>query len=399
MRKTFEHSSAGPISICHIASGERWAGAEAQVATLVKALARRQDVCVCAVLLNEGRLAHELRTAGIEVGVFPRQQNSFVRTYARAFRFLRHRNVQVLHSHRYKENLLAVLLQMRLNHPLLVRTQHGNPESGGRKYRLVYALDRATAGRVAKVISVSSHLRKYLSTYLKPDQIAVIRNGVDLQDVRSSLSRTEARERLNIAADAPVVGILARLDPVKRHDLFLATVREISRDLNHARFVIAGTGAQQARIIELAASLGISDRVLFLGDRSDAYDVLCAMDVMLVTSDHEGLPMSVLESMALGTVVVSRKVGGMPEVIRNGIDGILVDSNDAATLASACVRLLRDAAYRGALAAAAREKISREFSADANAEQLVHLYRTVLSDGALPASLTAARPVVAGDRR
>jgi glycosyltransferase involved in cell wall biosynthesis len=398
MRRTLEQSLADPISVCHIASGERWAGAEAQVATVLKTLARRSDVRVCAVLLNEGRLADEIRAAGIEVGVFPREENSFWRTYLRACLFLKDRKIQVLHSHRYKENLLAVLLKLRLRNPVLVRTQHGSPEPGGWRYRLVYRIDHATAPAVDKVISVSSHLQSYLLTYLKPSQIAVIHNGIDLKEVRSALSKPDAKRRLGIAPDAPVVGIVARLDKVKRHDLFLRTAVEIARALPDAVFVVAGSGVEQSRLAEMAQSLGISGRVKFLGHRPDSYDVMRALDVLLVTSDHEGLPLAVLEAMALGTVVVSRQVGGIPEVIRNGSEGLLVDSDDAAMLARSCIRNLRDDGLRDMLAANARRRMIREFSAESNAEQLVHMYRVILSHGTLSAPLAAVRPIAAGDR-
>ncbi len=395
---TMMKAAPGRISVCHIASGERWAGAEAQVATVLQALARRSDVRVCAVVLNEDRLAQEIRAAGIDLAVFPRKENSFWRTYSRACHFLKHRNVQVLHSHRYKENLLALLIKMRLGNPALVRTQHGNPEPGGLKHRLVYRIDRATGSRVAKVISVSSHLQSYLLTYLRTSQVALIRNGIDLNSIRSNLSRTEAKLKLGIAPASPTVGIVARLDAVKRHDIFLRTAKEIVQKVPDAKFVIAGAGLQRSEIATLSDALNLSEQVVFLGHRNDACDVFRAMDVMLVTSDHEGLPMSVLEAMALGTVVVSRKVGGIPEVIQDGLEGLLIDSSEPASLADACVRVLRDDQCRDRMVTAARNKVVREFSADANAEQLVHLYRTIISHGTFSTSFATVRPAAASDR-
>lgn len=391
--------SESQISVCHIASGERWAGAEVQVATLVRALSRRPDVRVCAILTNEGRLADEIRSCGVEAAVFPRSENSFAEICAKAYQFLRGRDVQVLHSHRYKENLLAVLIQRGLGGPRLVRTQHGNPEPDGLKGRLVYAIDRATGKRVDKVVAVSSELERYLRTYLKPWQISVIRNGVDLPAVRSELRAPQAKERLGIAPDAPVIGNIARLDPIKRHDLFLRTAKQIANEMPNSIFVIAGAGNEESNLKLLARELGLAGRVKFLGHQAHAPDVLRALDVLLMTSDNEGLPMVLLEAMAMGAVVVSRKIGGIPEVVRHGEEGILVDSAAPEQLAASCVRVLNDSARREMMIIAARKKIVREFSAETNANGVVALYRSILGEAVRVPAAAEENTAIAGDHR
>ncbi|HYG99967.1 MAG TPA: glycosyltransferase [Terriglobales bacterium] len=390
-------NNSEPISVCHIASGERWAGAEAQVATLVRALARRSDIQVCALLMHEGRLAEEIRDAGVEFAVFDRREHSFVRTYKNAREFLKGRGVQILHSHRYKENLLALMLREPVKARFLIRTQHGNPEPRTLKGRLVYALDRVTGRCVDRVVSVSSQLNDYLLSYLQPSQVETVHNGIDLRSVCSSLNVAEARRRLGIRPDVPVIGIVARLDPIKRHDIFLRTAKEVVSEIPEAVFAIAGGGNQEPALRTLAESIGIAQQVRFLGHQSNAYDILRAMDIHLITSDNEGLPMAVLEAMALGTVVVSRKVGGIPEVINDEVEGVLVDSADPRQLASACVRVLRDGDMRTRLASSARDRVSRCYSAEANAEAIVRLYRTLLTGRSDAA--TQPEPLVVADGR
>lgn len=389
---------ANAISVCHLASGDRWAGAEAQIATLLRALTRRPDVDICAIVLSEGRLAEEIRSTGIDVAVIPQNRNSVFRIYNRAFRFLENRDVQILHSHRYKEDLLAVLLHARLGSPRLVRTQHGSPEICSLKRKLVYAVHQFTSPSVDRVVSVSSQLQDHLRTYLRPEQIAVIPNGVDLEAVRSSLTQHEAKAQLGIPQDSPVIGSIARLDPVKRHDVFLYTAQQVLREVPDAVFVIAGDGKQDGELRQLAHSLAIAGQVIFLGHQENAQDIMRALDILLLTSDHEGLPMVVLEAMAIGAAVVSRNVGGIPEVLRDGLHGVLVESDDPRKLGASCVRVLRDCAFRTRLVSNAREQLVRCYSADKNAADTLRMYRSILghADGMAEPDIL---PMVAGEKR
>ncbi len=369
------------VSVCHIASGDGWGGAEAQVATLLKTLAERADVRLCVIVLNDLRLAQELRKAGVDVKVIPEREKSFPRVLLEAAEYLKGRDVQVLHSHRYKENLLALCLALR--YPVrLVRTQHGQPEPylgfHGLKQRFVYAVDRQMAKHAADhVISVSADLTHYLETHIPTRRASIVRNGISLDNVRSELLPPEAKQRLFIHGDAPVVGIATRLIAIKRLDLFIATAAHISKTLPTARFVIAGQGAEEARLRQLIQEAGLEHEILLLGHREDIHDVMRALDILLLTSDHEGLPMVLLEAMALGIPIVSRQVGGIPEVIEHDVTGALVDSDSPVELARVCVCLLRDPERRKRMTENARCKVEQDYSAERNAAEIVRIYKSL----------------------
>ena len=371
------------VSVCHIASGDGWGGAEVQVATLLSSLAARNDVSACAIVLNGGRLASELRQTGIDVKVIPENEKPFPRIVAESAEFLRGRGVQVIHSHRYKENLLALLLALR--YPVrLVRTQHGQPEPytgfSGVKQRFVYAVDRQLARHAAdRVISVSSDLTRYLQSHVSSSKIAVIRNGIALQKVQSKFSQAEAKQRLFIRPDAPVIGIATRLTAIKRLDLFVAAATCITRAEPQARFVISGGGMEEDHLRQFIESAGLQHEILLLGHREDVYDVMRAMDIMMLTSDHEGLPMVLLEAMALGIPVLSRQVGGIPEVIQDGVTGVLVNSDSAQDLAAACSSLLLDTERRKQIVANARAKVELSYSAEKNAADITQIYHCLVS--------------------
>ncbi len=382
-----EHASrCARMTVCHLASGDLWAGAEVQVATLLRSLARSGDFQLLAIFLNEGRLAEEARKCGVQVLVIPESRHSFFGLLHRATDFLRRYDVQVLHSHRYKENLLAALLASRIRIPVVVRTQHGarEPMQGWRWFRqaTVHWLDRMVARYgTDRVIAVSEDLRRQLARQFGDERVVLIRNGVDAAQVFSALTPQQARQRLGLPADCRVVGTAGRLEPVKRLDLLLEAARRMVAQDARMRFLIAGGGSQARPLRERAHQLGLSEHVLFTGHRADIHDVLRAMDVFVLCSEHEGLPMVLLEAMALGVPVVARSVGGIGEVVEDGVSGICVPTNQPDELAAGCLQVLQDSALRERLRAAATARVRAHFSADNTAQEVATLYRSLCPTG------------------
>lgn len=374
-----EWVSAEKVAICHIASGDLWAGAESQIAVLIRHLACRSELDLSAILLNDGRLAEEIRSCGVPLRIIPEREKNFLQIFSEAAESLCGKGIRVLHSHRYKENLLAALLSWRCHIPCMVRTQHGllEPLDGFRyvKNGLIQWLDWQVSGRKAdRVISVSSEMSTQLARRVGPAKVVTIPNGVDLTRVHSALSVVEAKTRLGIPADCWVLGAAGRLEPVKRLDIFLAAAKETAARCPNSRFVIAGDGRQNARLRDAAQALGVADRVRFLGHRNDIYDVLRAFDILVLCSDHEGLPMVLLEALGLGVPVVARNVGGIGEVIQDGANGVLVKSGNPAALAQACFQVLNDEPLRKCLALAGPALIATKFTAQQTADRVVQLY-------------------------
>ena len=370
------------ISVCHVVAADMWAGAEAQIAMLLAELSQDPELSLCAIALGEGRLADELRVCNIDMKVISQSHRHFTGCYREASDWLRGKGVQVIHSHKSKENILALLLAKKFGIRHIVRTQHGLPEPKTLKDRAVYCLERMTSSSVSRVICVSSDLRTHLCRYANPRKIEIIRNAISLSQVKSALSREAAKRRLGIPEQAPVIGTAARLEPVKRLDLFLAAAQHISakcicHGLRDPFFVIAGEGSERTRMEQLICGTVLESRTRFLGHRDDIYDVMRAMDLLLITSDHEGLPTVALEAMALGTPVASRKVGGIPEVVDDQVNGVLVDSSDPLCIARACLPVLTEGNFAFRLTQAARQKVTQHFSAEANAAEVARIYRAL----------------------
>jgi glycosyltransferase involved in cell wall biosynthesis len=365
------------IRVCHIVSAEQWAGAEAQIAMLLRQLSSKSSLSLSAIVLGEGRLGEELKNSGIESTLIPRSSGRFLATFQQSSQFLRTTSVDILHSHKSKEQLLALLLAKRFGIPFLLRTQHGLPEAHTSKDAIVYRLEKMTARFASRIICVSDDLQRTLSDRVPANKLAVIRNAIDLEKVHSGFTSAEAKMRLGINPQSHVAGIVGRLETVKRVDIFLEAARILSRELPYACFVIAGIGREEAALRNSVRGSDLEQRVYFLGERQDIYDVMRAMDLLLITSDHEGLPTVLLEAMALGVPVVARKVGGISEVIRDHVSGRLINSADAATIAAASLQLLTNANVLRSRLITEGMKEAQHFSAEQNAASYMHMYQSM----------------------
>ena len=145
-----------------------------------------------------------------------------------------------------------------------------------------------------------------------------------------------------------------------------------------SQFLIVGDGSEMDRLRSLADDEVLASRVHFLGHRTDVYDLLRALDLFVLCSDHEGLPTVLLEALFLGAEVVARRVGGIPEVIEHGHNGILVETDKPADLAEACLDCLKDPARSQRLASAGSARVAETFSATRTADEIANLYQSLV---------------------
>ena len=176
------------------------------------------------------------------------------------------------------------------------------------------------------------------------------------------------RAELGIPPDAPVVLVFSRLNRMKGIEYFLEAVVEVSRRYPEVRFVIAGDGDNRAELEAYAAKLGIASKVLFTGFRTDLPHLLAEADLSVLPSLSEGLSNSILEAMSAGVPVVATNVGGNPEIVEDGVTGLLVPARDSAALAKAMIRMFEEPGLRLEFGAAGRRRINTVFSMERSVE-------------------------------
>jgi glycosyltransferase involved in cell wall biosynthesis len=290
-------------------------------------------------------------------------------------RLARERAVDIVHSHDYKTELLALMLR-RAEGTIPLATAHGWTGHSRRERWLYYPLDRQMLRRFPVTIAVSGQIRSELiHAGARPDRVRVVLNGIDHREFRRDRSR-EAGVRRELGAGAAdiIVGAAGRLEPQKRFDLLIEACGLLRPRWPTLRLVIAGDGSLRKPLQELAAKVLPPDACDFLGQRYDVARLHHGFDLFAQSSDYEGTPNAVLEAMALETPLVATKAGGTGEMAQDGVEALLVPTGDAAALARALDRALSDRPAAAVRAARARAAVETRLSFDARMAAVEQIY-------------------------
>lgn len=370
------------------------AGMEVMAARMARAFAARGHEVGITCLEAGGALADDLVAHGCSVAVVaaPGFRSNF--HAPRLESWFRRRRPDVVHAHSGVW-LKTVRAARRANVPRVVHTLHGLLD-----YEPWYGpeLKRWAARYTDRIAAVSEPLRDYLvqECRIQPHKVDVILNGVDTERFRPR-SRTGAlRGRLGIGDDALVVGVIARLAPVKNHRLLLEAFARVHGEIPQARLAMVGDGPLRPALEARVRDLELESTALFLGEATDVAEIHPDLDLVVLPSKAEGTSMSVLEAMASGVPVVASAVGGTPQLLDHGRCGILVPPDDVQALANALVASLRDVRQLRALAAAARARVVALYGEQAMLAAYDALYRGARVTSAAPREdLTATGQCVA----
>ncbi len=259
----------------------------------------------------------------------------------------------------------------------VVTTEHLPMFRGDLPRRLAKNLSRRFVDRV---ITVSDENVSCLDRIhgIRGTRVRRVYNGVDLSVYRPNGDSSGARKSLGLDAEERAVGIFGRLDPQKGHDVFLAAAQRVLRAVPKARFLILGEGGLEDHLVRTSQNLGIEGAVRFLGYRTDVAAVLGALDVVVFTSRHEGMPFALLEALAMERPVVATNVRGLAEVVRDGETGRLVEPRDVDAVAGAIVDLLESPDTARALGRRGRERVEADFTVEGMICQTAEIYESLV---------------------
>jgi glycosyltransferase involved in cell wall biosynthesis len=232
-----------------------------------------------------------------------------------------------------------------------------------------------------KTVAVSEEIRQYeiKNQGVSPEKIIMIPNAVDIKRFSQMNFRKYIREELGIEKSSPLIGTVARLVADKRLDCLLEAARMVCDSVPQARFLIIGDGPLRGKLEGQAIQLDLApEYVKFLGSRLDIPGLLSALDIFVLSSEREGIPVSILEAMAASKPVVATWVGGIPQFIQNGHNGLLVSSHDPAGLAKAILTLVENDTLRQSVAGEGYRTVETRFSVDVVSQQIVALYDDLL---------------------
>lgn len=372
------------IKVCYLISGDLWAGPEVQVHSLLVSLKTVPYLDISVIILNEGKLAEKLRKSEFEVRVIEESKHTFFKIFNLIKKELKDKEIDILHTHRYKENVLGVLLKKKCKIKHLVQTVHGigEPFKGIKKLKInLYSKlnEYFTRNYFNKVLTVSFDIQNKLRKIITPEKLITIHNAINTANLKVTRSAIEVREELGVGKDHPLIGSVGRMVPIKGYDIFLKAAKVILEVKPEVKFILAGDGPLRSELEKMAEGMGLENAVKFPGFRDNILEIINCFDIFMISSYHEGIPIALLEAMALKKAIVATKVGGIKEIIKHNMSGFLVESGDAKGLASSCMKFLNNAETRKKIEIEARKRIKEEFSVEIQKERLLKLYNEVIN--------------------
>jgi glycosyltransferase involved in cell wall biosynthesis len=333
----------------------------------------RYDTTLLGGALEPGEvsMAPFAEARGVSVELVPEMKRSVhpvrdARALARTVRRLRELRPTIVHTHTAKAGAIGRTAAALVGAPIVVHTFHGHVFEGyfdARKAAAFVAAERALARATDVILAISEQQRADLSERYRiapAEKIRVVPLGLELERFRAVTRRTRGalRAELGIPAEAPLVMAVGRLVPIKRFDLLLQAFREVLARLPEAHLAIAGDGAPELRAELERLARPMAGRVHFLGWRRDLERLYADADVLALTSDNEGTPVTVIEAVASGLPVVATRVGGVEDVLTDAM-GTMVAPGDVAGIARALVARLSSP---GPLADSLRDDVCQRFS-------------------------------------
>lgn len=367
-----------PLRVGFVLHVMQVAGAEMLVAEAVRRLAGRITPTIFC-LDSVGALGERLRGEGVEVVCLGRRPGRDWRAAWRLARELRARAVEVIHAHQYTPFFYAALAK-RLSFPRaprLIFTEHG------RHYPDIVSRLRRTANRV--LLHHSADAMNACCAFSADSlhridgfparRVEVIENGIDLSRYYPAANRNALRRGLGLDPGRRYLACVARFHPVKDHATLLQAFARVAPARKDVDLLLAGDGPLRGELESLVERLGITGRVRFLGVRSDVPELLRAVDGFTLTSVSEAASLTLLEAMASRLPVVVTAVGGNPEIVRDGVEGLLVPRGDVAATAGAFLRLLDDPGAAATMGEAGRARVEERYQLSRTIDAYEQLYQ------------------------
>ena len=351
-------------------------GAEKLLLATIKKLNREKyDVTVFSMLAGD-QLLQDFQESGAKIICLGMKNKRDLTGFWKLYRAFKSNKTQIVHTHLLEADIWGRFAALLAKVPVIVSTQHSvdawkkHPQRMRAKMRLW--LNKIATRHSTGVIAVSETVKEFLIKYenICPEKIYVLKNGIEINNNIKALSSENDRA-------LKTIGSMGRLFEEKGFEYLLRAFQQVRARKPKISLVIAGDGPLRASLKKLAQDLNISDNVTFLGNITDIAAFLKRIDVFVLSSIQEGIPLALLEAMAAVKPVIATTVGGIPEVIEHGTDGMLVEATNVNALKNAILSMLNDKKKAKKLGKKARCKALEEFNLDETVKALDVLYDTL----------------------
>lgn len=362
-------------------------GAESVILSLSKALKQTKYSSIVGCLIDSYKMKPELgkeaEDSGLDVEYFPMKFKLDPFVIRKIGKAIHQRNIQLIHAHGYKSNILGIIASKIYRIPIIT-TNHLHPPMPieDKKLQFYSKIDvYFTMKRLDKIVAVSDEIRdKLISEGLIESKIIVIENGIEIDKYNTldEFDKLAYKKSLKIDPNSFVIGTLGRLTPQKGHVFLLEAAKKVLSKNMPVMFLIVGDGHLKDYLEAYAKNLGISENIKFLGFRKDISSLLKIMDIFVMSSIDEGLPMAMLEAMAARTPVIVTSVGDIPKVIKDNENGILVEPRKNDILAEKIIYLLNNEQKRKEFSEKAFKTAVNNYSNEAMCKEYLKVYEEIL---------------------
>lgn len=367
-----------PCNVLHLIDSAGMYGAERVILTLLEEIKDSSYPgilgCIRETDIEVPAVAEEAQRIGIPIVYFTMRRGFNPFGIHLILRFIKKNKIRIVHSHGYKPNIFLAPCFVR-NFTTLSTVHGWAKNTAGLKYKLYELFDVQALKQMDYLVAVSKKIADDLINYgVKQDKIKIIYNGLKLNKIGSRYDSINEYKNYSGSDVVPIVGTLGRLVPVKGHEYLIKSIPLVISEYGPCQFVIGGNGSLKTELQKLINELRLTNYVHLVGYIEDVSEFLSGIDIFVLPSLSEGLPMSLLEAMAFGKPVVASSVGGIPEVIVSPEVGILIPPGDPFAIARAISNLLRQPEQISSMGAAARKVARSRFSAGFMANNYLNLY-------------------------
>ncbi len=368
--------------ILHLISSSGLLGAERVLLELAEYSRRAGLEVTIGVFQNSQNsnleLAEEAKGQGFDVEIFPCNGRFDKKTIRMIRDYVDKAGTQILHSHNYKSNFYAWRALSNKNIRWVV-TKHGR--RSGPKLLLYNFLDGFIVRHADRLIAVSEEIaRKMNRAGIDYKKICLIENGVSLDRFQKNIASDSIRESLGIRKGVPVVGTVGALTKEKGDIYFLNAAQKVNEIFPKIVFLFVGDGRERPSLEKTASNLGISDSVIFAGTRKDVPKILSTLDVFVLPSLREGLPMALLEAQAARIPAVATRVGAVSHVLQDGVTGILVPPKNSEAIADSILQILSNVNIATEMAQKGFERVRDNFSSEKMGGKYLSVYKELTED-------------------
>jgi glycosyltransferase involved in cell wall biosynthesis len=370
-----------PLKVMQLVLSLVIGGTEKLVYDLVRHIDKHVVSPVVCCLDKFGDFGEELQREGYQVYTLNRKPGIDWGLISRLSAIVRQEQIDIIHAQQYTPyfyGLMASLsskLSISTKSPKLIFTEHGIPYPYRKKMKRLI-LNPVLCLFADEIITISEYTKSNLIKYenFPARRMKIVYNGVDLGQFSQEIDPAAKKQFLRLPHDSKVIGIVARLDPVKNHAMLFRAFKKVLNSIPETYLLIVGEGAEENKLKALTESLGISDKTVFLGARKDIPELLHIFDVFALPSLSEGMSVTLIEAMGAGVPVVATRVGGNPEVVKDQETGYLVESDNDQEMADMLIKLLQDNEARQRMRQAGQQRAHDIFSLDKMVNTYTELY-------------------------